>query len=189
MLARKGLIIVFVFLVLGAFMPVWASGIPDQADRPGDVQEERPLGPDDPAADPHPESRPGEAEDRTALDVLSQHERTSIAFNLLGEEFADALDGGRRLAIFVPADEALEGIDPAALSDEEIRSLYERHITTGLASEEPIDYIDSFTTEDGRTITVVIDEIGTVVLNDVARVIDIIPVTNGIVYIIDATLD
>ena len=186
--------LIAVFLVLLGFTTIGASGVPDQADTPGDIQEERPLAPDEPEEVEPPleaerESRPGDAEDQTALDVLEDHGRTSVAYDLFGEIFAEALDGGQQLAVFVPADEALQSVDPENLSDEEVRSLYERHITTGLASEEPIAYVDSFTTEDGRMITVTVEEDGTVVLDNVARIIEIIPVTNGIVYLIDATLD
>ena len=186
-------IVVVLFMVSG-LTAAGASGAPEQADPPGDIQEDRPLAPDEPERlDPAPEAdreaRPGDAEDQTALDVLRDHQQTSVAYDLFGEEFADALDGVRPLAFFVPVDGALDALDLEALSGEEVRSLYERHITTGLAAEEPIAYIDSFTTEDGRMITVTVEEDGTVVLDDIARIIEIIPVTNGIVYLIDTTLD
>jgi hypothetical protein len=161
------------------------------------TEEEEPLDPadDDPAvdvedddpADVDTQAEPGDAEDETALNVISEHQRTSIAYDLFGEEFAEALDGGEQLAIFVPVDDALDGMDRENLSDEEIRSLYERHVATGLASEEPIEFIESFATLDGQMITVTVEDDGTVMLNGTARVIEVIPVTNGIVYIIDGT--
>ena len=169
---------------------------------PWEAEDEEPLAPaeddavEDPAvtededlADVDTDVQPGDAEDETALNVISDHEQTSIAYDLFGEEFADALDGGQHLAIFVPMDEALEGMDREDLSGEEIRSLYERHVATGLASEEPIELIESFATVDGQMISVTVEEDGTVVLNGTARVVEAIPVINGIVYIIDGTLD
>ena len=167
----------------------------DPAEDPEDedpqaVDEEEPLDPEDEdPADVDTQAEPGDAEDETALSVISEHERTSIAYDLFGDEFADALDGGQHLAIFVPADEVLEGMDRENLSEEEIAALYERHVATGLASEEPIEFIESFSTVDGQMITVTVEEDGTVMLDGTARVIEVIPVTNGIVYIIDGTLD
>jgi uncharacterized surface protein with fasciclin (FAS1) repeats len=163
---------------------------PDAEEPVAETEEEDPLATEDEElADVDTQAQPGDAEDETALDVISEHARTSIAFDLFGEEFADALGGGEQLAIFVPADDVLEGMAREDLSDEEIRSLYERHVATGLASEEPIEFIESFATVDGQMISVTVEEDGTVVLNGTARIVEVIPVTNGIVYIIDGTLD
>lgn len=134
--------------------------------------------------------RPGDAEDETALDVISEHEQTTVAYQLFGEEFADALDGGQRLALFVPADDVFAQIDREReeVSEEEIRALYERHVATGLASQEPIEWIEWFATVDGQRITVTVQEDGTVLLNDTVSIIEAIPTQNGIVYIIDGSL-
>ena len=134
--------------------------------------------------------RPGEGEDETALDVISEHEQTTVAYQLFGDEFADRLDGEERLALFVPADEVFAQVDREReeVSEEEIRALYERHVATGLASEEPIEWIEWFATVDGQRISVTVQEDGTVLLNETTRIIETIPVRNGIVYIIDGSL-
>jgi uncharacterized surface protein with fasciclin (FAS1) repeats len=134
--------------------------------------------------------RPGEAQDETALDVISEHEQTTVAYQLFGEEFADLLEGDQQLALFVPADDVFAQIDRESdeVSEEEIRALYERHVATGLASREPIEWIEWFTTLDGQRITVTVQDDGTVLLNDTTRIIEAIPVRNGIVYIIDGSL-
>ena len=145
------------------------------------------------AADEHPAGRqsvqPGDAEEETALDVISDHERTSVAYEIFGRQFTESLDGGQRIALFVPADEFFEGTDHEALTTEEIVFLYLRHMSTGLVSLEPIETVDTFMTADGRLVTVTIDAEGRIVLNGVAAVLEAIPAANGIVYILDNALD
>jgi hypothetical protein len=144
------------------------------------------------AADEHSRERrtvrPGDAEEGTALDVLSDHEQTSVAYDIFGRHFAESLDGGQRIALFVPADEFFEDMDHEALTTEEIVFLYLRHMSTGLVSLEPIETIDAFMTADGRLVTVTIDAEGRTILNGIATVVEAIPTTNGIVYILDSTL-
>lgn len=144
-------------------------------------------------ADEHPEerrpARPGDTEEGTALDVLSDHEKTSVAYEIFGRHFAESLDGGQRIALFVPADEFFEDIDHEELTTAEIVFLYLRHMSTGLVSLEPIETVDTFMTADGRLVTVMVDEQGRTVLNGVAAVVEAIPTTNGIVYILDNALD
>ena len=145
------------------------------------------------AADEQPEerrsARPGDAEEATALDVLSEHEQTSVVYEIFGRHFAESLDGGQRIALFVPANDFFADVDHEELTTDEIVFLYLRHMSTGLVSLEPIETIDAFMTADGRLVTVVLDERGRTVLNGVATILEAIPTTNGIVYILDRALD
>ncbi len=132
--------------------------------------------------------QPGDAEDKTALDVIEEHEELTITYDLFAPEFGEFLDGEEQLALFAPTDEVLEGVDAEELSYEEIESLFHRHMTTGIATEYPIEFIEWFGTADGAEIAVYVED-ETVTLNDVAAVVEAIPTTNGVVYVIDQSLE
>ena len=167
---------------------------PDEDD-PWDVEDDDPTAPDvdDPIVpgeeDPLDIEEERDTEEETALDVIAEHERTSAAYDLFGDEFAAALDADVQLAFFVPADEALADVDRQALSDVELRRMAERHSAAGIVATQSVEFADSFQTLDGELITVSYDEDGNVVLNGRVTVIEIIEVANGFVYIIDGRLD
>jgi hypothetical protein len=153
--------------------------VPDEED-PWDVEDD-----DTVAAD---EEDQFTAEEETAHDVLARHERTSIAYELFGDEFAEALASDVLLAYFVPADEALSDLDREALSEEELLRIADRHTAAGIVATESVEYLQAFETIDGEVIIVSYDEEGNIILNGV-RVIEMIEVSNGMVYIIDGRLD
>ena len=132
--------------------------------------------------------QPGEADDETALDAIAEHDRTSVVYDLFAEAFADVLDGESNIALFAPEDDALEGIDVAELSPEELQELFHSHVAFGLASHEPIEFIDWFATGDESQVDVEQEE-DDVILNDDVVVEEAIAVENGIVYVIDDALD
>lgn len=132
--------------------------------------------------------QPGEGDDMTVLEIIANHDDTSVAYELFGSEYEEFLDGDDSLALFVPRDEALEDLDLDEMAALDRETLFRRHITSGLASESPIEFIEWFGTADGEQITVTVDD-DTVVLNDRATVVEAIAATNGVVYIIDQTLE
>lgn len=71
---------------------------------------------------------------------------------------------------------------------EEKEAFVERQLSTGLAAKEPIEFIEWFVTEDGKR-TMVSKKNGDVVLDDSTYIVDAIPAKNGIVYIINESLD
>ena len=75
------------------------------------------------------------------------------------------------------------------MTDVEREILARRHVAAGLVADQPLEFIESFTTMDGETIDVGLDPQGRPVLNGVVTVIEIIEVSNGYVYIIDGVLD
>ena len=141
------------------------------------------------AQDQPEEADPTAAEEETALDVLAEHERTSVAYDLFGEEFARALDAGMHLAFFVPADDVLADLDLAELSPRELEEIAQRHSASGIVATQPLEFVDSFVTIDGRLIMVSMDMDGNPLLNGEITVIETIEVANGFVYIIDGWLD
>ncbi len=141
------------------------------------------------AQDQPEEPDPAFDEEETALDVLAEHERTSVAYDLFGEEFARALDAGMHLAFFVPADDVLVDLDPAELSPQELQEIAERHTASGIVATQSLEFIESFVTTDGRLILVSMDVDGNPLLNGEITVIETIEVANGFVYIIDGWLD
>ncbi len=131
--------------------------------------------------------RPGDAEDVTAIDVVAEHEQISATYELFGSEFADFLGGDTDLAFFAPIDDVIAELDTDDVSAADLEALFESHVATGIASREPIEFIEWFVTVNGERVTVTVED-GTVWLNDTAVVIDAIATENGIVYIIDAPL-
>ncbi len=131
---------------------------------------------------------PGDSDNGTVKDVIADHDDVSAAYELFGTEFDEFLSGDEQLALFVPTDEALEQIDSEEISGVELQSLFNRHVATGLASREPIEFIEWFITDDGEQVTVSVED-DSVVLNDSATVIEAIAATNGVVYIIDESLE
>ncbi|MFP3959891.1 MAG: fasciclin domain-containing protein, partial [Spirochaetaceae bacterium] len=125
----------------------------------------------------------------TVTDVLSSHDDTSVAHELFAEEFEEFLENNENVAVFAPEDEALDDLEPADLSEDEVDALFTRHVTTGLAAETPIELIDWFATADGEQIEVNgEEEDDKIVLNEEATVVEAVPTENGIVYIIDDSL-
>ncbi|MFP4206546.1 MAG: fasciclin domain-containing protein [Spirochaetaceae bacterium] len=132
---------------------------------------------------------PGSGDEETVTDVLSSHDDTSEAHELFAEEFEEFLENNENVAVFAPEDEALDDLEPADLSEDETDALFTRHVTTGLAAETPIELIDWFATADGEQIDVNREEEDDeVVLNEEAAVVETVPTENGIVYIIDDSL-
>ncbi len=134
------------------------------------------------------QEQPGEADDETALDAIAEHEETSAAYDLFAEAFADVLDGETNLALFAPADDALDGIEAADLSPEELQELFNSHVAFGIASHEPIEFIEWFATADETEVDVE-QEDDEVVLNGEVEIEDAIAVENGIVYVVSDSLD
>lgn len=132
--------------------------------------------------------QPGEGDDETAMDIIAQHDDASVAYELFGSEYEEFLSGDEALALFVPRNEALEDLDVDEISALDRETLFRRHLATGLASRSPIEFIEWFATADGEQISVTVDD-DTVVLNDRAIVVEAIAATNGVVYIIDQTLE
>ena len=132
--------------------------------------------------------RPGDSDSGTVKDVITDHDDLSVAYELFGSEFDELLSGDEQLALFVPTDEALDQIDSEEISAVELQSLFSRHVATGLASREPIEFIEWFVTDDGQQVTVSVED-DTVVLNDSVTVVEAIAATNGVVYIIDESLE
>ena len=130
-----------------------------------------------------------EAHRDTALDVIGEHDQTTIAYEVFGDEFAEAIDAAPRHAYFVPTDAALEDWDPEQLTNEELEALVRRHLAAGPVAEEQLELVDSFMTMDGQTIDVALDPEGRPVLNGTVTVIETIDVAYGVVYIIDGRLD
>ena len=129
---------------------------------------------------------PGDG-DETALDVIADHEDTSLAYEAFGDEFADYLDGEDQIAFFAPTDEALEELETDDVSVDELQALFTRHATTGLAAQYPIEFIEWFGTMDGAENEVAVED-DTVIINDSAEIVEAIPTENGVVYVIDETL-
>ena len=132
--------------------------------------------------------QPGEADDETAMDIIAQHDEASVAYELFGSEYEEFLDGDESVALFVPTDDALDDLDADEISALDRETLFRRHISTGLASQSPIEFIEWFATADGEQIAVSVDD-DAVLLNDRATVVEAIAATNGVVYIIDQTLE
>lgn len=130
--------------------------------------------------------QPGDADDISAADAIEEHENTSVAGELFTSEFGSLLEGDENVALFAPEDEVLEG-DSDDISGEELESLFKSHTATGLASQEPLEYIQWFVTENGERVTVSKED-DTLILNDSVEVVEAIPAENGIVYVIDGSL-
>lgn len=131
--------------------------------------------------------RPGDADSGTVKDVIADHADVSLAYELFGSEFDEFLSGDEPLALFVPTDEALDQIDSEEISGVEVQTLFNQHTATGLASREPIEFIEWFVTVDGERVTVSVED-DAVILNDSVTVIEAIAATNGVVYIVDDSL-
>ena len=125
----------------------------------------------------------------TCGQYVAINKQTTVAYDVFGEEFAAFVERAPRTAYFVPADDALEDWDPEDFSQEELAELAERHVASGLVAEQPLEFVDSFITMDGETITVALDPEGRPVLNGRITVIETINVAYGFVYIIDGRLD
>ncbi|MFW6368618.1 MAG: fasciclin domain-containing protein [Spirochaetota bacterium] len=134
------------------------------------------------------QEEPGSGSDETAAEALADHDDTSVAAEVFGEAYEDDLDGDTSVAFFAPNDDVLEGVAEDDLSDEERQELFERHVTYGLAAEAPIEFIDWFAAADQERIEVS-EEDEEIVLDEEVAVEDEIPVANGIVYVIDGSLD
>ncbi|TVQ96386.1 MAG: fasciclin domain-containing protein [Spirochaetaceae bacterium] len=132
--------------------------------------------------------RPGDSDSGTVMDVIADHDELGAAYELFGSEFDGLLSGDGPVALFAPTDEVLGQIAAGDVSEAELQSLFNRHVATGLASREPIEFIDWFVTDDGEQVSVSVED-DTVLLNDSATVVEAIAASNGIVYIIDAALD
>ena len=141
------------------------------------------------AAVGEPEANYPEAHRDTALDVIAEHDQTTIAYEVFGDEFAEAIDTAPRHAFFVPTDAALEDWDPEQFTNEELQVLVRRHIAVGSVAEGQIEFVDSFMTMDGQAIEVALDPEGRPVLNGTVTVLETIDVAYGVVYIIDGRLD
>lgn len=131
--------------------------------------------------------RPGDSDAVSVLDAISDHEQATIVYDLFGSEFAEVLTGDDPVAFFVPSDDALDGLDADALAADELEGLFQQHLSTGLAAEAPLRFIEWFATAYGEQIEVSVDG-DTVILNGSIAVLDAIPARNGVVYIIDASL-
>ncbi len=125
--------------------------------------------------------------DETALDVIADHEDTSLSYAAFADEFAEYLDDEDQVAFFAPTDDVLEelGIEEASIA--ELQEVFTRHATTGLAAEIPIEVVEWFGTLDGSQNEVALED-DTPVINDTAEVVEAVPAENGIVYVIDDTL-
>ncbi|MFO7848993.1 MAG: fasciclin domain-containing protein [Spirochaetia bacterium] len=132
--------------------------------------------------------QPGDADETSTADAVEEHEETSVAGELFTSEFGSLLDGEENVALFAPKDEVMEDEGIEEISGEELESLFNRHTATGLASQEPLEYVQWFVTEDGEKISVS-EKDDTLVLNDSVEVIEAIPAKNGVVYVIDGSLD
>ncbi len=132
--------------------------------------------------------QPGDAEDTSVADAVEEHEKTSAADELFASEFDSLLDGDESVAFFAPEDEVLDEEDTADASGDELESFFNGHVATGLASQEPLEHIKWFVTDDGEKVTVS-EEDGTIVLNDSVEVVDAIPASNGVVYVTDESLN
>ena len=124
----------------------------------------------------------------TTVQVIERHERTTIAHELFGSEIAEMMEREPYVAVFVPADEALEDIDRGELTEEERRELSERHVATRV-DDGPIEEADSFVTAGGQTVTVTREADGTLLLNGRIVVIETVRTQDGVVYVIDRTID
>lgn len=192
-------------LILFAIMPIAADQhqeadpptdvedpvLPDQED-PWDTEEDDPLAPETEEPWDTEEDDPWaiDDEDETALDVIADHERTSRAYELFGDEFAATLDAEmRQMAFFVPVDEVLEDVDRDDLTEEELQNIAARHAATGIVAMQSLEFVDSFMTMDGEMIMVSVDDEGNITLNDRVKVVETIEIANGFVYIIDGRLD
>ena len=201
-----------VLLLLIAFTPLAATGLQENVEpaereedvrpvepqeEPGETEEDDPLAPpEEEPIDPEvedpvvpEEEEPWDTDDREAIQVISEHERTASAYDLFGDEFAEVVDYAPRVAYFIPSDEALAQVEPVDLTELEREQLARRHVAAGLVADQPLEFIDSFLTMDGETIEVGVDPQGRPVLNGVVTVIETIQVGNGFVYIIDGVLD
>jgi uncharacterized surface protein with fasciclin (FAS1) repeats len=119
--------------------------------------------------------------------VIDSHEETSRAFDIFGSELDDFINDKKNVAFFAPKNEVLEDMNAEDLSEKELESVFKRHVTSGLAAQIPIEFIDWFGTSDGEKITVSVED-DTIVLNDSVSVEEAIPTENRIVYIIDDSL-
>lgn len=130
--------------------------------------------------------QPGDA-DQTVTEVIEEHDNTSMAKELFDSEFEsiDSKDGN--VAFFAPEDEVLNEQTGEEVSAEQLKSLFESHLAKGIASQEPLEYIEWFATESGEKITVSTED-DAVILNDSVEVVDVMPTKNGVVYVIDGTL-
>lgn len=134
---------------------------------------------------------PGSADEKSAADVLSESSGTSVAYELFDERLDEFLEENESVALFAPNDDALEDVAPEELSDDEVDELFTRHVSTGLVTQAPIEFVDWFATADGERIQVALEEDGDeerVVLDEEATVIEAVPTANGIVYVIDDSL-
>ncbi|TVR30467.1 MAG: fasciclin domain-containing protein [Spirochaetaceae bacterium] len=126
----------------------------------------------------------------SAVEAVSKHDQTTIAYAVFGDEFGEITERvSRHQAYFVPADEALADWDDEGLANEELGALAERHIATGPVAEQPLEYVESFTTLDGETISVAIDDRGRPLLNGEVTVVESIRLAYGYMHIIDGRLD
>ncbi len=130
--------------------------------------------------------QPGDA-DHTVTEVIEEHDNTSVAKELFDSEFETIDSKDESVAFFAPEDEVLNDQAGEEVSAEQLKSLFEGHLAKGIASREPLEYIEWFATESGEKITVSTED-DAVILNDSVEVVDAIPTKNGVVYVIDGAL-
>ena len=166
----------------------------DPEDPPAPPEEQPPVepdpeDPDDPAEEPTPAEPTIVVQQETTVEVIAQHEQTTVAHELFSEKIAEMMEREPRVAVFVPADEAFEEIDREELTEEERRELFERHVAIGDITEAEIEEVDSFETARGRRVAVTREPDGTVVLDGRVVVVETVRTRDGVVYVIDRTID
>lgn len=158
--------IIAVLLFIIALAPLAAHGAPPEADYP-------------------------ELLDRdSAAEALSKHGQITTAYAVFGDEFGEVVEkASKHRAYFVPTDEALVDWNPEGLTSREFAALAERHIATGHVAEQRLEFIESFTTIDGETISVTLDGAGHSLLNGEVTVVESVQIAYGYLHIIDGRLD
>lgn len=130
---------------------------------------------------------PGDADDKNVREVVENLDNVTNAHKILAPELQDMENDNTSVALFVPTDDSLKSEDVANISEEKQEEFLKSHTTKGLASKEPLEYVEWFGTESGDKITVSSQD-DEVVLNDSISIVEAIPAENGIVYVIDESL-
>jgi uncharacterized surface protein with fasciclin (FAS1) repeats len=149
-----------------------------------------------PAATPTPEPATPAPSPAAGTIVEVAAEAGSVTTLLAAAEAAglvETLSGEGPYTVFAPTDDAFaalpEGTLDALLADPEaLKAILLYHVVPGTVTSDQVVELTEATSAEGSVIKIAVED-GTVVLNDVAKVVTVdIPASNGVIHVIDAVI-
>lgn len=126
--------------------------------------------------------------------AIGSADHSTLVAALQAANYVDALTNVGPFTVFAPTNAAFDALPAGTLDDlvkpenqRKLRDILEYHVLLGVY--KPGDFVNgrNLGTADGRSVTVVVAEDGTVTING-AKIIGTVSASNGIIHVVDQVL-